>query len=132
VAVEDTVGAGNEVAVGYEDGTERKALDGEKRIYARDETGNVIAELHMKRDGSGHYLCKDGSIVMTPDGVATHTAKQIIFDTPDLRVGKGAGRAISLVGDAVAVSVNPAPLPGQVNLTGAGQIMGPGSAVGKG
>lgn len=52
-AVIDQSGTGRMSSVGYQDpNSTPKALQGEKRIYARDANGNVVAELWLQGDGS--------------------------------------------------------------------------------
>lgn len=133
-AVELSRGSGRETVSGYFDSkNQSKAAPGEVRRYARDASGAVVGEVWLKNDGAVIANGKGGSITIAPDG--TMTAKSnatMVLDAPEVRVGKGAGRAIALVGDPVVVSVLPLPGPGQTNLTGSGQILGPGSIVGRG
>lgn len=42
---------GSEVAVGYLDGTAKQAAPGEKRVYARDSSGNPVMVVWLKHDG---------------------------------------------------------------------------------
>lgn len=51
-AAMDVPGAGAAVMVAYADETEKAAAPGEKRIYARAPDGSVVAEFHLKGDGS--------------------------------------------------------------------------------
>lgn len=61
---------GNGVALGYIDPiNEPKALEGGKRIYARDPSdGSVIAEVWLKNDGTVVTSNENGSYELKPDG----------------------------------------------------------------
>lgn len=59
-------------AVGYSDPTDRVAAGGEKRTYARDSSGEVTAEIHMRGDGSVTIQRSAGSaIIIGSDGAVT-------------------------------------------------------------
>lgn len=49
--------------VGYGDDTTKVAAAGEKRIYSRDSTGAVKAEIHLKGDGSVEIKAAAGAVV---------------------------------------------------------------------
>ena len=52
VATSEGVGENAEQVTGYADETPKKALLGEKRIYARSPAGAVVAEIWLKGDGT--------------------------------------------------------------------------------
>ena len=71
-AIEDSAGAGAEQAVGYADTrNEGKAAPGEKRLYARDTTGQVVGEVWLKGDGAIVAENAGGTVTLSPDGVLT-------------------------------------------------------------
>lgn len=70
VVTNDILRAGGEAAIGYLDSINTpKALEGDKRIYARDaNTGAVIIEIWLKNDGTGILSNANGSFTLNPDG----------------------------------------------------------------
>jgi hypothetical protein len=137
--VTDSPGAGNKQTSGYFDPLNPpQTAPGEKRIYGRDsETGLVVNEFWLKNTGEIAITILNGAaLTITSDG-------PVVVDSPDVRVGSGAGRKIALVGDIVqgtlhALSTAPGnPLaPNLVPVPGAGisfaaKITGPGSTSGK-
>jgi len=68
-ALEESAGAGAEQATGYSDDTEKKAAPGEKRVYARDAAGEVVAELWLKGDGSIEITSIKSGSEVTINGV---------------------------------------------------------------
>lgn len=83
-ALSGATGTGRQTAVGYRDAKNSgSAAPGEKRIYARDETGAVVCEVWLKNDGTvnvsseasgkdviinGVRIPADGSDVILPSG----------------------------------------------------------------
>jgi len=69
VALNGDSGTGRESAIGYLDpANEPKALPGDKRIYARDENGVLIAEIWLKNTGEGIISNDNGSVTLRADG----------------------------------------------------------------
>ena len=70
VATLDVERTGSEAAVGYVDPLNTpKALEGDKRIYARDPSdGSVIVEVWLKNDGTALTANDNGSFELSPDG----------------------------------------------------------------
>lgn len=69
VATFPVEGSGNEAAVGYNDPKSlQKSEAGEKRIYARDENGNEIAEIWIKRTGEITLVGPEASVTLTAGG----------------------------------------------------------------
>lgn len=65
----DTQRKGGAAIVGYVDPINTpKALEGDKRIYARDSNGDVIAEVWLKSDGSVVVNNDNGSLELKTDG----------------------------------------------------------------
>ena len=68
-ALLEVVGSGQGLVVGYIDplnvGT---ANPGEKRIYARDSAGAVVAFVHLKNDGSVSVINANGALLLTAAG----------------------------------------------------------------
>ncbi len=62
--------SGGEAVTGYLDPINTpKALEGEKRIYARDlSDGSVVVEIWLKNDGEALISNSSGSFVLKPDG----------------------------------------------------------------
>ncbi|HET9954091.1 MAG TPA: hypothetical protein VFQ61_06290 [Polyangiaceae bacterium] len=68
----DSVGAGGEAAVGYNDPRNPgKAKPGEKRIYARSSDGAEVAEIWLKGSGSITVENGAGSWTLADDGTVT-------------------------------------------------------------
>ena len=81
VALNTRDGTGREDVIGYSDPlNEPKALPGDKRIYARDEDGVVIAEIWLKNTGEATVSNENGSITLRPDGGAITTTPGSTFD----------------------------------------------------
>jgi hypothetical protein len=102
-ALEDSVGAGGEQATGYLDiRNEGKAAQGEKRIYARDKDGNVVAEIWLKgsgsitiENGSGHVtIGDDGNVDI--NGVKIDTDGNLVAKGEVTAKGETPGTAVSL------------------------------------
>lgn len=69
VALTGVTGTGRANALGYLDPTnERKALPGDKRIYARDEDGATVVEVWLQNDGTAIVVNAQGSVTLRPDG----------------------------------------------------------------
>lgn len=70
--VDTEFGSGAEAAVGYGDDSEKRASQGEKRIYARALNREVVAEIWLKRDGTVVVTNAGGkSLEMAPNGDVT-------------------------------------------------------------
>jgi hypothetical protein len=82
VASVDQTGTGRESAVGYIDPkNEQKSTAGDKRIYARDAaTGEQVAEVWLKNDGTAATSNANGSAVLAPDGSTTVTTPASTFE----------------------------------------------------
>lgn len=63
-------GSGREDVVGYADTINTpKALEGDKRIYARDPvTGLAVVDVWLKSDGTAATTNANGSVTLNPDG----------------------------------------------------------------
>lgn len=62
-------GSGREAEIGYNDPTtDKQALSGEVRIYARDSSGNEVVSLWVKNDGSHVITNGLGNFSLQPDG----------------------------------------------------------------
>lgn len=69
VATAEVPRSGGQVVVGYFDPLYKpKTLPGEKIIYARDEEGVLIVELHLKNTGEAILQNENGSLLLRPDG----------------------------------------------------------------
>jgi hypothetical protein len=69
VALATSSGTGRENAVGYLDPlSERKALKGEKRIYARDANGAPVAEVWLKNTGDVEVANADATFTLSIGG----------------------------------------------------------------
>lgn len=87
VALADGTGTGSRNAVGYLDPKNAgKALAGEARLYSRDASGNIMAELWLKNDGSIVMSNANGSMQLASDG--TVNANGTIVDTSGNVLGK--------------------------------------------
>ena len=62
------IGPAFQVAIGIQDSVIPSVAAGEKRMYARDENGAVIASVHLKADGEATILNANGQITMKPNG----------------------------------------------------------------
>lgn len=101
-ALERSTGSGTEHATGYHDPkNEGKALPGEKRLYVRDEEGELVAELWLSRTGfSLKSYVTDYPVTIESDG-------PVWLKSPDVRLTDDAGRAIPRLGDLVAITLPP-------------------------
>lgn len=85
-ALEDSTGAGAEQVAGYIDTRNAGvAAPGEKRIYARDAAGSIVAEIHLKGSGSiriensaGGFLEIGDSGTVTINGVTIDSTGNIV------------------------------------------------------
>lgn len=70
VITNEVEGTGREDVVGYADTLNTpKALEGDKRIYARDPaTGLTVVEVWLKSDGTALVSNANGSVTLRPDG----------------------------------------------------------------
>jgi hypothetical protein len=120
---------GGPVAIAFHDpGNAGTAEPGERRIYARDEDGNPVCTIWLKRDGT---------LAVDADVAVELTAPVVTINSPDVRISDEAGQGLARVGDLVSVIVPlmqvaaaPGPVaavnPAQQTLTGyiaAGQII---------
>lgn len=78
----DTPGEGRKAVLGYADPLNTpKALEGDRRIYARDPaTGATIVEVWLKNDGTALVSNDNGSIKLRPDGGSVATTPASTFD----------------------------------------------------
>jgi len=84
VALNSDSGTGRESAVGYLDPTnEPKALPGDKRIYARDGNGALIAEIWLKNTGEAVVSNDNGSVKLRADGGVITTTPGSTFDAKE-------------------------------------------------
>lgn len=104
-AVKDATGTGTAQAVGYQDPKNKgKALGGEKRTYARDADGNVVAEIWAKGNGdiaitslksggkvniNGVEIDKQGNITTPGDMTVKKGAAQVTLSTHVHNTGVG-------------------------------------------
>ncbi len=73
--------SGGYVAIGYVDPLNvQKALPGDKRIFARNSSGDVVVELWLKNDGSATLLNSNGSATLKPDGGFLSTSAAGTFE----------------------------------------------------
>lgn len=85
---------GSEVAVGYLDGAAKQAAPGEKRVYARDSSGNVVAHVWIKGNGDVVIESIEGGVVVNVghDGI--------------VRMGSDSASAgVARLGDKVQVTI---------------------------
>jgi hypothetical protein len=94
--------SGSRHATGYHDPkTEKKSGEGERRLYARDSSGNVVAEVWLKSDGTVHVeVLKAGATVeIINDGGAVR------IQSRDINLGPTGGRRVACEGDIVIGAV---------------------------
>jgi hypothetical protein len=102
-ALEDSPGAGGKQISGYHDpNNASKAADGEKRIYARNAAGIVVAEVWLKADGSVE-------IISTVTGFKT-----IVNSTGDVLAKAGTPNQVGLTTHVHPTAMGPSgpPTPG--------------------
>ena len=99
-------GSGNASAVAYRDQNPEnyKAQAGEKRIYSRDESGAVKAEIHLKNDGTIEGKNEKAAVILSPTG--------------EVSINNGSGSFIMEPGGDVVIN--------GVRITKAGGISSPG------
>jgi hypothetical protein len=99
--VVESAGAGNVQAIGYSDPRNAgKTAPGEKRLYVRDEDGELVAEFWLKHDEAVIEAFKaDYPIRIVTTG-------PVILDSPDVRLSDAAGAQVARVGDLIAGSVS--------------------------
>lgn len=114
----DTVGDGNKNAVGYMDTKNIPKSDvGEKRIYARDGSGAMVAEIWLKKTGSIVIDNGSGSVELEPSGDINLngviidangkiTAPEIVAKT-SLKVGLNESELLAHVHGGVTVGTAP-------------------------
>lgn len=116
-------GTGVEAVVGYVDPNSSQVSNpGDKRIYARDETGAEVANVWLKNDGSilssnsaaSVEIKPDGTIINTngaatttlaPDGTVTHTsggATMVLAPLGSVSITNAGGGSIQLLPSGVA------------------------------
>lgn len=95
----DGGGTGRSGAVGYQDPKNAgRALPGERLLYARDQSGEIVLEIYMKN--SGELLIESTA----GRDITIKTTGTCILDAPDVRLGSMAGKQVACVGDLVAGS----------------------------
>jgi hypothetical protein len=98
--VTESSGAGNLQAVGYSSpASEPKTAPGEKRLFVRDEDGELVAEIWLK-----HSECVIEAF-RADYPIRIKTTGPVILDSPDVRLTDEAGRPIARVGDLISGSV---------------------------
>ena len=104
--ISESNGTGRGAAVGYVDvKNDQKALLGEKRIYARDQDGNMVVEQWLKNTGESTLDNMNGSVTLKPDG-------ETAIVNPN--------GSITLKADGTTIITNPN---GSITLTVAGDTM---------
>lgn len=105
-ALSSAKGSGTASAVAYRDQKPEnyKAKAGEKRIYSRDASGAVIAEVYLKNDGTIEAKNKKTAVILSPTG--------------EVSINNGSGSFIMEVGGDVVIN--------GVRITKAGEISSPG------
>ena len=86
----------NLVATAYADGTTKVASPGEKRIYARDSSGAVSAEVFLKNDGSIDIIGKAASVLIASNGDISISGTKV-----SLRVGEPLGSFLNTLHTAM-------------------------------
>lgn len=72
--------SGRKIAVGYVDpNTEKKAARGEYRTYARDASGNVVAESWLKNDGTATVSNNKATGTLAPSGEISYSNENGYF-----------------------------------------------------
>lgn len=119
VAATESTGSGNAMAIGYLDPKNAGEADaGEKRIYARNADGDIVAWFWLKNDGSAIVDNGEGSIELGADGVVTINGATIDTDGNIATPGD-----VSADGEVTAQSAVPALKVGlstHLHLTGMG------------
>jgi hypothetical protein len=111
----DSPGAGRENALGYMDTrNEGVAEPGEKRMYARDPDGAIVATIWMQGDGTIFLSNGNGSIEMAPSGDVTING--VVIDTAGNVVAPG---EVTAMDGPAAVSLSTHTHPDAMGGTGA-------------
>lgn len=77
----ETETQGGTAAVGFLDPENpQKSAAGEKRIYARDDSGSEVVELHLKNNGSATLSNENGFTRLSPDGSGVISSPQGDFE----------------------------------------------------
>lgn len=98
-ATADSPGAGGQHITGYADLKNRGiARAGERRLYARDGNGDIVASMWFKNDGT---------LAAEADAAMSLKAPIVTLDSPDVRLSDAAGADVMRVGDLVAVTIPP-------------------------
>ncbi len=106
-------------AAAYTDDTERKALKGEKRIYARDSDGTVVSEVHLKGDTSIEITQVGGStVVIAADGSVTVTAGTINLKATDFVLLMDGADDFAVRGNDLITKINSLTFPTAMGPTG--------------
>lgn len=63
--------SGSAAVSGYADSTEKKAVKGESRLYARDESGALVAEIWLKKTGEIVMENENGGVTLSAAGAIT-------------------------------------------------------------
>lgn len=99
-AVEELGRSGSKHAVAYHDPkSPPRAQRGEKRLYCRTETGELVAELWMQH-GEFHV-----EIFKTDVPFVIKSPGKVVVDSPDVNLGGEGGRPVATVGDYGAGAV---------------------------
>jgi hypothetical protein len=95
--LQETAGNGARVVTGYTDPKNaQKTAPGERRLYSRDEAGELVGEIWLKN--TGELVIE---LFRPTAAVRIKTDGPVIIDSPDVRVGRGAGKPIATVGSIV-------------------------------
>lgn len=89
--------SGRAAVVGYtQSAPESKAGPGEKRIYSRDASGAVIAEIHLKNDGTIDIIGPEGSVTWEAGGrvVGKNSAGQFSLESSGDFLANGARMSV--------------------------------------
>ena len=62
------IGPAFQVGLGMGDSVIPSVAAGEKKLYSRDENGDVVASIHLKADGEATILNANGQVTLKPDG----------------------------------------------------------------
>ena len=101
VAMSRSNGTGAEHVTGYHDGkNDGIAKAGEKRIYARDPAGVVVAEVYLQGDGTILFKNASGAGTLNPDGSMTLNGAKVTLT----------GDVITASGVSLDLHVHPTPM----------------------
>lgn len=87
----------------YQDGTQRKAAPGEKRIYSiNPQSGSVVTEIHLKNDGNV-LIVANGTVDFTATGDVNMSGQTLNAYFSQCNLGNG-GKPVARLGDEVTLS----------------------------